>query len=224
MAILLDNKKGILYNNAVKQKLPASHRANSFQHRSMALIRRIICGWILPAYFFWRCVPINEIYINDEITAKEVRVITAEGEQLGVMSTQEAIRIAEGKNMDLCLIAPKSVPPVCKIMDYGKYRFEMQKKLKEAKKNQRVTDLHEIQLSVTIEEHDMGVKAKKAHEFLKAGDRVKVSIRFRSRQIAHPEIGLAVMNSFFELVKDVAKIEKKPIVEGRNMTMILVSQ
>ena len=91
----------------------------------------------MPAYFFWRCVPINEIYINDEITAKEVRVITAEGEQLGVMSTQEAIRIAEGKNMDLCLIAPKSVPPVCKIMDYGKYRFEMQKKLKEAKKNQR---------------------------------------------------------------------------------------
>lgn len=221
---MLDNKKGILYNNTVKQKLPASHRANSFQHRLMALIRRIICGWILPAYFFWRCVPINEIYINDEITAKEVRVITAEGEQLGVMSTQEAIRIAESKNMDLCLIAPKSVPPVCKIMDYGKYRFEMQKKLKEAKKNQRVTDLHEIQLSVTIEEHDMGVKAKKAHEFLKAGDRVKVSIRFRSRQIAHPEIGLAVMNSFFELVKDVAKIEKKPIVEGRNMTMILVSQ
>ena len=116
------------------------------------------------------------------------------------------------------------MPPVCKIMDYGKYRFEMQKRQKEAKKNQRVTEIHEIQLSVTIEEHDMGVKAKKAREFLTDGDRIKVSIRFRSRQIAHPEIGLQVMNSFFELVKDVAKIEKKPVVEGRNMTMILVSQ
>jgi len=140
------------------------------------------------------------------------------------MATADAIKLAESKNLDLCLIAPKSVPPVCKIMDYGKYRFEMQKRQKEAKKNQRVTELHEIQLSVTIEEHDMGVKAKKAREFLKAGDRIKVSIRFRSRQIAHPEIGLDVMNAFFELVKDVAKIEKKPIVEGRNMTMILVSQ
>ena len=172
-----------------------------------------------------RCTTIKEQHqLNGDIRDREIRVIASNGDMLGVMSSSEALRLAEEENLDLVKISPNAAPPVCKIMDYGKYRFEMQKKLKEAKKNQRVTDLHEIQLSVTIEEHDMGVKAKKAHEFLKAGDRVKVSIRFRSRQIAHPEIGLAVMNSFFELVKDVAKIEKKPIVEGRNMTMILVSQ
>ena len=111
---------------------------------------------------------------------------------------------------------------MCKIMDYGKYRFEMQKREKETKKNQKVISLHEIQLSVTIEAHDMEVKAKKAREFLKAGDRIKVSIRFRSRQIAHPEIGVKVMNDFFQLLSDVAKMEKKPLTEGRNMTMILV--
>lgn len=181
-------------------------------------------GSLLPVYFFWRCVTINEILINSDITAKEVRVVSAEGEQLGVMATTAAIAIAEEKNLDLCMIAPKSVPPVCKIMDYGKYRFELQKRQKEAKKNQRVVSIHEIQLSVTIEEHDMGVKAKKAREFLKNGDRIKVAIRFRSRQIAHPEIGLQVMGAFFELLKDVAKIERRPVVEGRNMTMILVPQ
>lgn len=151
-------------------------------------------------------------------------MIDQNGEQLGIMLTRAALELAEEKQLDLVKIAPTAKPPVCKIMDYGKYRFEMQKRQKEAKKNQRVTEIHEIQLSVTIEEHDMGVKAKKAREFLTNGDRIKVSIRFRSRQIAHPEIGLQVMNSFFELVKDVAKIEKKPVVEGRNMTMILVSQ
>ncbi|MBS6475521.1 MAG: translation initiation factor IF-3 [Clostridiales bacterium] len=180
-------------------------------------------GSLLPAYFlFWRCIPINEILINEEIREKEVRVVSSTGEQLGVMATAAAIKAAEQQNLDLCMIAPKAVPPVCKIMDYGKYRFEMQKREKETKKNQKVISLHEIQLSVTIEAHDMEVKAKKAREFLKAGDRIKVSIRFRSRQIAHPEIGVKVMNDFFQLLSDVAKMEKKPLTEGRNMTMILV--
>jgi len=162
--------------------------------------------------------------VNDEIREKEVRVIDENGDQLGIMPTKNAILLAEEKNLDLCMIAPKALPPVCKIMDFGKYRFEMQKREKEARKNQKVISLHEIQLSVTIEEHDMSVKAKKAREFLADGNRVKVVIRFRSRQIAHPEIGLEVMNAFFSKLADVAKMEKKPITEGRNMTMILVAQ
>ena len=174
--------------------------------------------------FFWRCISINEILINDEIREKEVRVISAEGEQLGIMSTRAAIAMAEEKGLDLCLIAPKAAPPVCKIMDYGKYRFEMQKRAKEARKNQKTVSLQEIQLSVTIEEHDLGVKAKKAREFLSEGARIKVSIRFRSRQITRPEKGLEVMEAFYESLKDVAKMERKPVLEGRNMIMILVSQ
>lgn len=174
--------------------------------------------------FFWRCISINEILINDEIREKEVRVISSEGEQLGIMGTRAAIAMAEEKGLDLCLIAPKAAPPVCKIMDYGKYRFEMQKRAKEARKNQKTVSLHEIQLSVTIEEHDLGVKAKKAREFLSEGARIKVSIRFRSRQITRPEKGLEVMEAFYESLKDVAKMERKPVLEGRNMIMILVSQ
>lgn len=209
-----------------KQKLPASHLPAicariGFQAKELLAF---YAGSLLPAYFFWRCISINEILINDEIREKEVRVISSDGEQLGIMATRSAIAMAEEKGMDLCMIAPKAAPPVCKIMDYGKYRFEMQKRAKEARKNQKTISLHEIQLSVTIEEHDIGVKAKKAREFLSDGGRIKVSIRFRSRQIAHPEKGLEVMNAFFETLKDVAKIEKKPVLEGRNMIMILVSQ
>lgn len=166
---------------------------------------------------------ILELAINDEIREKEVRVIASNGEQLGVLSIEQALREADEANLDLCLISPKAVPPVCKIMDYGKYRFEAQKKEKESRKNQKVIAVHEIQLSATIEKHDMEVKAKKAKEFLTAGDRVKVSIRFRARQIAHPEIGQQNMSLFCEMLKDVAKVEKKPLLEGRNLVMILTS-
>lgn len=160
--------------------------------------------------------------INEEIRDKEIRVITDDGEQLGIMSSSQALKLAEERALDLVKIAPQGNPPVCKIMDYGKYRFEMQKRQKDARKNQRVVTLHEVQLSVTIEEHDLGVKAKKAREFLKDDDRVKVSIRFRSRQIAHPEIGRAVMEKFAASLTDVAKVERMPKLEGRNMIMILV--
>lgn len=184
-------------------------------------MRVVFCPHI---FNFRRCISINEILVNDQIREKEVRVVSENGEQLGIMPTKNALLLAEEKNLDLCLIAPKAAPPVCKIMDYGKYRYEMQKREKEAKKNQKVIELHEIQLSVTIEEHDMAVKAKKAREFLLDGNRVKVAIRFRSRQIAHPEIGMEVMNKFFNMLADVAKMEKKPVRAGRNLTMILVSQ
>ena len=173
--------------------------------------------------FFRRCVTISnkELHINEEIKEKEVRVIGADGSQLGVMSSKDALSKAVESDLDLVLIAPQATPPVCKIMDYGKYRFEAQKREKEARKNQKVIALHEIQLSATIEKHDMEVKAKKAKEFITAGDKVKVSIRFRARQITHPEIGHQIMQLFAEMLKDDAKIEKKPTLEGRNLIMIL---
>ncbi len=164
---------------------------------------------------------ILELAINEQIREKEVRVIGPDGAQMGILPIEQALRAAEEEDLDLCLISPKAQPPVCKIMDYGKYRFEAQKKEKESRKNQKVIAVHEIQLSATIEKHDMETKAKKAREFLKAGDRVKVSIRFRARQIAHPEIGQQIMSLFAQMLKDDAKIEKKPVLEGRNLIMIM---
>lgn len=179
--------------------------------------------YAIRIYFILGVFHITELAINDEIRDKEVRVIGADGSQLGIVPIDQAMRMAEEADLDLCLISPKAVPPVAKIMDYGKYRFEAQKREKEAKKNQKVIALHEIQLSATIEQHDMEVKAKKAREFLKDGDRVKVSIRFRARQITHPEIGHQIMSLFAEMLKDDAKVEKKPVLEGRNLIMIMVA-
>ncbi len=179
---------------------------------------RVVCA---ARIIFLEVFNITELAINDEIREKEVRLISAEGAQLGIVPIEQAMRMADQENLDLCLISPKAVPPVCKIMDYGKYRFETQKREKENRKNQKVIALHEIQLSATIEKHDMEVKAKKAREFIKAGDKVKVSIRFRARQITHPEIGHQIMSLFCEMLKDEAKVEKKPALEGRNLIMIM---
>lgn len=145
----------------------------------------------------------------------------AEGEQLGIMDKAEALLEAENRNLDLVCIAPKAKPPVCKIMDYGKYRYELQKKEKEAKKKQKQTQIKEIRVSTFIEEHDIMVKAKAAHRFLKDGDKVKVSLRFRGRERDYKDKGVEVMMSFAEACSDLAVIEKKPKVEGRNMTMVL---
>ena len=159
--------------------------------------------------------------INEEIRDREVRVIGQDGEQLGIMATSAALALAEEKQLDLVKIAPQAKPPVCKIMDYGKYRFEQSKREREMRKNQKVIVIKEVQLSATIEEHDIDVKFRAAEKFLKDGNKVKVSIRFRGRQIAHSEIGLDVMKDFAERCKDVAVVERKPIMEGRNMTMVL---
>ena len=159
--------------------------------------------------------------INEEIRDREVRLIDDAGAQMGVVALDVAMRMAEEKELDLVKIAPTANPPVCKIMDYGKYRFELSKRDKEAKKNQKVINIKEVRLSATIEEHDMNVKAKAAQKFLKDGDKVKVSIRFRGRQISHSEIGRAVMNTFFTMVQENATIERSAKVEGRNMIMIL---
>jgi len=137
------------------------------------------------------------------------------------MSSAEALRLAEQKELDLVKISPTAVPPVCKIMDYGKFKFEQTKKEKEAKKNQKVVELKEVRLSMTIDIGDINVKAKAAKKFLEAGDKVKVSLRMRGRQMAHSNLSLDVMNNFFDILKDVAVMEKKPGIEGKIITMIL---
>lgn len=162
--------------------------------------------------------------INEMIKHAEVRVIGEDGSQLGIMSAQSALNLAEEANLDLVEISPQANPPVCKIMDYGKFRFELLKKQKEAKKNQKVIELKEIWLSMTIDIGDLNVKAKQTVKFLSQGNKVKVSIKLRGRQSAHSSIGIDVMNRFFEIVKESAVMEKKPLLEGRNITMILVPQ
>ena len=159
--------------------------------------------------------------INEEIRDKEVRLIGADGSQLGVMSAAQALAIAEQQELDLVKIAPGSVPPVCRLMDYDKHRFEQSKREKEMRRNQKTMEIKEVQLSATIEENDIGVKLKNAIRFLGEGNKVKVSIRFRGRQIAHSEIGLKVMQDFAQRVQEVAVVERKPSIEGHNMLMIL---
>lgn len=163
----------------------------------------------------------TELQTNAQIRDRSVRVIAEDGQQLGVMSASEAQAIADEKGLDLVKVSPQANPPVCKIMDYGKYRFEQAKKQKEAKKNQKIIVLKEMRLSATIEKHDLEVKAKNVNKFLIAGDKVKVSIRFKGRQMAHTENGLKVMDEFYKLVEENAVIEKRAKLEGRSMFMIL---
>ena len=137
------------------------------------------------------------------------------------MSSREALSIAEEQNLDLVLISPTATPPVCKIIDYGKFKFEQAKRLKEQRKAQKTVDIKEVQLSMTIDTHDVEIKARHARRFLEGGDKVKVSIRMRGRQQARPEIGVEIMNSFFEIVKDCGVVEKAPEIMGRNIFMVL---
>ncbi len=159
--------------------------------------------------------------INEEILDSEVRLISEDGEQLGIMSSAEALRIAEEHEMDLVKIAPNSNPPVCRIMDYGKFRFEQTKKEKEAKKNQHVIDIKEIRMGPSIGENDFNTKLKNGMKFLNDGDRLKVSVRFRGREMAHTEIGEALLKDFAEKCAEVAVLDKAPKLEGRNMTIFL---
>lgn len=166
-------------------------------------------------------ISIKELQINEEIRDKELRLISNEGEQLGVMSAKEALKIAEEKNFDLVKISPNAQPPVCKLMDYGKYRFEQSKKEKEARKNQHVIEIKEIQLSLNIDTHDFNTKANHAIKFLSSGKKVKVVIRFKGREMAHTDYGFEPMQRFAEACSEVGVIEKPAKVEGRNMMMFL---
>lgn len=162
-----------------------------------------------------------DLMINEEIRDREVRVIDENGEQLGVMLTQKAIELAEERGLDLAKIQPTAKPPVCKLLDYDKYRYEQSKRERENRKNQRVVSIKEVQLSATIEENDILTKAKNAVKFLQDGDKVKVSIRFRGRQITHSEIGLKIMQDFAKRCEEVSTVERRPLIDGRHMIMIL---
>ena len=180
-------------------------------------------GLFCPRYFFWRCSVIaNEVnMINEEIQEKEIRLIGSDGEQMGLMSSAEAQKIADEQDLDLGMISPNAKPPVCKIMDYGKYRFEQNKKVKEAKKNQHVMDVKEIRMSPGIGENDFNTKLKNGQKFLADGDRVKVSVRFRGREMAHTNIGEKLLRDFAEKCADVANLDKEPKLEGRSMSIFL---
>lgn len=175
------------------------------------------------SFVFRRKVTIfKELLINESIVDKEVRLIDKDGNQRGIVSIGEALRIAEFNNMDLVNISPNANPPVCKIMDYGKYRFDMIKRDKEAKKAQKIIEVKEIKLSQTIDIGDINVRAKQTREFILDGNKVKVSLRMKGRQQEHPEISVGVLESFYEKVKDVAVMEKKPTTENRSVFMMLV--
>ena len=166
-------------------------------------------------------IGIKEMQINEEITDKEVRLISNDGEQLGIVSAAQAQKLAAEKNLDLVKIAPQAKPPVCKIMDYGKYRFEQSKREKEAKKNQRVIEIKEIRLSPNIDVHDFDTKVGHARKFLSAGNKTKVSIRFRGREMTHTDLGLTIMAQLSEKCADIASVEKPAKLEGRQMLMFL---
>lgn len=163
----------------------------------------------------------NELPLNDEIRDKEVRLIDADGAMLGIMTSKDAQQLANSKNLDLVKIVPNAVPPVCKIMDYGKCIFEQAKKEKEAKKNQKVISVKEVRVSVKIEEHDFDFKVKNAIKFLQDGDKVKVSMRFKGREMRYTTSGEEVLSKFAEAIKEVGTIEKLPKLEGKTMFMMV---
>lgn len=163
----------------------------------------------------------KDFLINEEIREKEVRLIDSDNSQLGIVSTKEALRMAEEKELDLVLIAPTAAPPVCKIMDVGKFIYEQQKKDKEAKKKQKIVDIKEVRLSPNIEDHDISIKANNARKFLLDGDKVKVTIRFRGREVEYSHQGFGILQSFSNRLDEVCIIEKPSKLEGKNMIMIL---
>ena len=172
----------------------------------------------------WRCPTIAakiSVLINEEIRASEVRVIGADGTQLGVMKLADALRISNDAMLDLVEIAPDSTPPVCKIMDYGKYRFEKEKREKEQRKKRQVVEIKEIQLKCRIDTHDFNTKLNHALKFLSQGNKVKVMVKFFGREMAHTELGAQLLDRFVEACGENAVVEKRPLLDGRNMTMIL---
>lgn len=172
---------------------------------------------------FWRCLNISnkELQINSEIRDEEVRLIGSDGEQLGIVTASKALKMAAEKGMDLVKIASKAVPPVCKIMDYGKYKFELSKKEKESKKKQHVVDIKEVRLSLNIDTHDFNTKVAHAQRFVNSGNKVKVSIRFKGREMGRPEIGYDLMEKFSESCTEFANVERPAKLDGRCMLMFL---
>lgn len=183
---------------------------------------RILCVRTFLYFRRWITIAANDSHqINEEILDEEVRLIGEDGAQLGIMSSAEALKVAEEAGLDLVKIAPNAVPPVCRVMDYGKFRFEQTKKEKEAKKNQKVIEVKEIRMGPSIGENDFNTKLKNCIKFLKEGNRVKVSVRFRGREMAHTDIGKELLADFAAQCEEVATVDKEAKLEGRNMFMFL---
>lgn len=172
----------------------------------------------------WRCTVISDLMINEQIRDKEIRLIGEDGEQLGIMSARDALKIAREADLDLVKIAPTAKPPVCKIVDYGKYRYELARKEKEAKKKQKVIDVKEIRLSPNIDENDLNTKVNAAKKFITKGDKVKVTLKFRGREMAHMANSKVILDVFAEKLKDIAVVEKPAKLEGRSMQMTLAEK
>lgn len=184
--------------------------------------------WLIlksQSYFFGGVLIIKqELLINEKIRAKEVQLIGANGEKLGVVSINEALDKAYEAKLDLALVSPNAQPPVCKLMNYGKYKFEQAKKEKESRKNQKTFELKELRVTPNIEQHDFEFKAKNARRFLEDGNKVKITVRFRGRELNYVKAGEETLNDFIEKLSDIAVVEKKPLLEGKNMFIILAKK
>lgn len=174
--------------------------------------------------FIWEGKTISDLFINEQIRDREVRVIGVDGEQLGVMPTRDAMKLAEEAGVDLVKIAPTAKPPVCKIVDYGKFKYEQARKDKEAKKKQKIVEIKEIRLSPNIDTNDLNTKVNAARKFISKGDRVKVTLRFRGREMAHMNTTKHILDDFAQALSDIAVMDKAPKVEGRSMTMFLAEK
>lgn len=172
----------------------------------------------------WRCTTISDLMINEQIRDREIRLIGVDGEQLGIVSTRDAMAKAQEAGLDLVKIAPTAKPPVCKIIDYGKYKYELARKEKEARKKQKTIDVKEVRLSPNIDSNDLNTKTNAARKFISKGDKVKVTLRFRGREMAHMYASKHILDEFAEKLSDIAVIEKAPKVEGRSMTMFLTEK
>lgn len=201
------------------------------KHFLLWLINEVMlyfCGYLRVSTFllnsFWRCTIISDLMINEQIRDKEVRLIGENGEQLGIMSSKEAQKMADDAGLDLVKIAPTAKPPVCKIVDYGKFRYEQIRKEKEAKKKQKTVEIKEIRLSPNIDTNDLNTKMNAARKFISKGDKVKITLRFRGREMAHMANSKHILDDFAESLSDIAVIEKAPKVEGRSMTMVIAEK
>lgn len=172
----------------------------------------------------WGCTTISDLMINGQIRDKEVRVIGENGDQLGILPIKEAMRLAQEAELDLVKIAPKAQPPVCKIIDYGKYRYELARKEKEARKKQKIVEIKEVRLSPNIDKNDLNTKINNAKKFITKGNKVKVTLRFRGREMAHVQQSRHILDDFAELLEDIAVVEKAPKLEGRSMSMVLTEK
>ena len=211
--------------NSLRSHLTAKWHAKVNSNTKVYFVVRrkcSLCDFLF--YSIWRCLTISakELLINDDIKVKEVRMLDENNNQLGIMSLNDAKTYAYEHGYDLVLIAPTANPPVCRSMDYGKYRYEVDKREKEAKKKQQVIEVKEVQLSCRIDTHDFETKANKAIKFLQSGNKVRVCLRFKGREIAHQELGREVLEKFVEYVSEYGAVDKKPTLEGRQLTMFVV--